>query len=896
MSDESEGDNDEIIRNQQHLVPVQYATLGGPYVKCNHCDAFMWKEERANKSVTRGTPVFSICCKKGQIRLPENPNTPSFLWQLYNDPKKGKHFKKCSKIYNAMFAFTSTGGKVDHSVNNGRGPYVYRLNGQNHHVFGSLISNEGKTPKFCQLYIYDTDNEISNRMQWIDLNDGDKIDQEIVRGLLKMFDENNELVKRFRIARDRFKESGIVDLEIILKVCRSQSGRENNIGPSDEVAGIMVGEQEETEECRDIIIQAKAGGFQRVTNVHPKLMALQYPILFPTGEDGYHKDIYYAETEENKGKTRHMCSMKDFYSYRLHIRHNQGMSARLGGRLFQQYVVDAFSTIEQARLWWFRTHQTTIRNELYINICDVLREGDCDSENIGKSVILPARFVGSKRYMQQNFQDALAVCRYVGHPDIFLTMTCNPTCDEILEMMKLIPNCSPHDSPDIIARVFHLKLQQLVDDVKKKSYFGTCLGVMYVIEFQKRGLPHVHMLIWLDSASKQRLKQNVDSYVSAEIPDPLLDPVGYAAVNAFMMHGPCGPDNMKSPCMKDFKCSHHFPKKFCSRTMFDECGFPIYKRRKTDITVKVRNSELDNRYVVPYNRDLLVKYQCHMNVEICCHARSLKYLFKYCLKGHDRATVEVRSKGRKCNAESSQTVDEIQCFFMAVTYAQQKLLIGFLVLKSIIDQFLLKGFLIIFLVPKIVRSVLMSLFIESYNVKRQERDIFFSNSSDPNARKYTYDQIPKYYVWNGQQGFWSVRKRGLHIGRLTYTHHSTGELWYLRMLLTKVPGPMSYKELLTVNNIVHSSFQEACSALDLLDDDKEWNEVIEDCSKCGFPPQIRQLFVHIIMNCQVGDLKSLWITHAKAMSDDILYAQRKLKKNPTLILDEEQVQYLALGV
>ncbi|WOG89724.1 hypothetical protein DCAR_0208962 [Daucus carota subsp. sativus] len=54
----------------------------------------------------------------------------------------------------------------------------------------------------------------------------------------------------------------------------------------------------------------------------------------------------------------------------------------------------------------------------------------------------------------------------------------------------------------------------------------------------KRGLPHVHMLIWLDSASKRNLTSNVDKYVSAEIPDPELDPVGYQAVSAFMMHGP----------------------------------------------------------------------------------------------------------------------------------------------------------------------------------------------------------------------------------------------------------------------------------------------------------------------------------------------------------------------
>ncbi|XP_074324655.1 uncharacterized protein LOC141661537 [Apium graveolens] len=234
---------------------------------------------------------------------------------------------------------------------------------------------------------------------------------------------------------------------------------------------------------------------------------------------------------------------------------------------------------------------------------------------------------------------------------------------------------------------FHLKLQQLVEDVKKKAYFGTCLGVMYVIEFQKRGLPHVHMLIWLDSTPKKNLKKNVDNFVSAEIPNPDVDPVGYNAVKAFMIHGPYGTDNMKSPCMKDFKCSRHFPKKYCSRTMFDECGFPIYKRRKTGITVKVRGAELDNQYVVPYNRDLLVKYQCHMNVQVYCHARSLKYLFKYCLKGHDRATVEVRKKGIQYSTLTFEVVDEMQCFFMIGMYVQQKQLIVFFDLKYIIDPY-----------------------------------------------------------------------------------------------------------------------------------------------------------------------------------------------------------------
>lgn len=156
------------------------------------------------------------------------------------------------------------------------------------------------------------------------------------------------------------------------------------------------------------------------------------------------------------------------------------ITPRLGGRLYQQYVVDAFSTIEQARLWWFRTNQTTLRTELYSNIQQSLTQGTSETSNMGKGFILPSGFVGSRRYMQQNFQDALAVCRYIGHPDIFLTMTTNPLWDEVIQMMKLLPHCSPQNSPDVMARVFKLKLEQLIDDIKKNNYFGTCLGGIIV--------------------------------------------------------------------------------------------------------------------------------------------------------------------------------------------------------------------------------------------------------------------------------------------------------------------------------------------------------------------------------------------------------------------------------
>lgn len=148
----------------------------------------------------------------------------------------------------------------------------------------------------------------------------------------------------------------------------------------------------------------------------------------------------------------------------------------MAGRLWQQFLVDAFTAIEQYRLDWVANHQTTIRADLYHSVRDALRKGDNDPTHVGKAVILPASFTGSQRYMSQYFKDSLAICRAIGHPSLFLTMTCNTKWPEIKSMLELLPNVDAVDAPDIVSRVFKLKLDQLIDLIKKKHYFGRCIG------------------------------------------------------------------------------------------------------------------------------------------------------------------------------------------------------------------------------------------------------------------------------------------------------------------------------------------------------------------------------------------------------------------------------------
>ncbi len=154
-------------------------------------------------------------------------------------------------------------------------------------------------------------------------------------------------------------------------------------------------------------------------------------------------------------------------------------------------------------------------------------------------------------------------------------MTTNPRWPQITD--KPFKGQVPQDRPDLLARVFRLKLKKLMGFLKR-GVFGEMLAWLYSIEFQKRGLPHVHILVWL--VPRDRVHPDmIDKIISAEIPSSSLDPELHAIVKAHMVHGPCGALNRSSPCMKDGKCSKTFPKEFVKFTEQDQDGYSRYQRR-----------------------------------------------------------------------------------------------------------------------------------------------------------------------------------------------------------------------------------------------------------------------------------------------------------------------------
>ncbi|XP_072054892.1 uncharacterized protein [Arachis hypogaea] len=515
-------------------------------------------------------------------------------------------------------------------------PPMFVISGQNYHSIGSLLPQQSSKPKFAQLYFYDTENEVQNRINAIGMsNQHQAIDHTIVADLTSMLDSHNSLAKCFRYARQRFTEDSTTPLQLRLIKKRNTDGRRYNLPSASEVAALIL---------------------------HKRYLALQYPLLFPYGEDGFQSDILISdERSKQQLHKRETISMREFLSFRIQMRSHESQVLLKSRRLFQQFLVDSYTMVEAERLQYHRFHQSKFRSHQPQGLHECLIQGERQAARTGKRVILPSSFVGGPRYMYNNCKDSFAICRYAGYPSYFITITCNPEWTEIKDCVAA-DSLNPSDRPDIISRVFKIKLDVLMKDLKDGSYSESLKEVIvYTVEFQKRGLPHCHILLFVQPTEKPRSSEDIDHHISAEIPDEHTQPKLYSLVQKFMIHGPCGVLNMSSPCMVNGRCSKFYPVPFREKTSIDSAGFPRYKRSDNGRSTSKRNVNLDNRFVVPYNATLLLKYGCHINVEYTCQTSVIKYLFKYVHKGNDRVTASFfRSHD---SADSDVTVDEIQNYY-----------------------------------------------------------------------------------------------------------------------------------------------------------------------------------------------------------------------------------------
>nr|GEW97983.1 helitron helicase-like domain-containing protein [Tanacetum cinerariifolium] len=361
-----------------------------------YCGAKFCYGERVQRSSTYQLPNYHKYCSGGKVRLRAERHPPQYIRQLF----RNRRFMDHIRAYNQMFSMTSFGARVEDFINNGRSLYVFKISGEVYHWIGSLSPNEGDPPRFLQLYIYDTQNEVANRMHHFGGTGSGNLEEVIVQGLISFLDEHNELVRLFRTTRDKCAGQFVLDFK--LRLYSVVGVREYDLPTSETLGGIVFQNSRDTETDYDVIIQ--------------------------------------------------------------------------GGRLFQQYVVGVYCCIEQNRMDYYRTHQSDIRKDYLAGEYNAISRGDREGRFIGSKIILPMSFTGGPRYMYSHYLDALAICRALGNPQLFVTFTCNVNWPEIKRHMQHYPDVFLGDRAHVVVRVFHQKVKHFCKFLKDRRLFGTVTG------------------------------------------------------------------------------------------------------------------------------------------------------------------------------------------------------------------------------------------------------------------------------------------------------------------------------------------------------------------------------------------------------------------------------------
>jgi hypothetical protein len=190
----------------------------------------------------------------------------------------------------------------------------------------------------------------------------------------------------------------------------------------------------------------------------------------------YQEKIPIKSLTSSKSKKKQIrVSLRSFIAFRLNERNCEDSILHKGRRLFQQFLCDLYSMIEAQRLSYIKSNQSKIRADFLTGIEEAVGRGDVVASSIGARIVLPSSFTGGRRYMFNNCQDAMAICKKFGYPDLFLTFTCNPKWPEIQRHMDKSHNQSIY-RPDICCRVFKIKLDQMMADFRKGEFFGRVIA------------------------------------------------------------------------------------------------------------------------------------------------------------------------------------------------------------------------------------------------------------------------------------------------------------------------------------------------------------------------------------------------------------------------------------
>ncbi|XP_076267988.1 uncharacterized protein LOC143201026 [Rhynchophorus ferrugineus] len=297
----------------------QCVVIGSMNLVCSHCKALKYKNE-AN----------GLCCANGKVKLIQLDPPPEPLYSLVSGIGTDSiHFLTHIQQYNNCFQMTSFG--ATNAVRENFMP-TFKIQGQIYHRAGSLLPVSDSDNKFLQIYF------MGNSPQEIDLRcaHNNLVKRSIVEQLQTLFHQHNQLIILFKTALDLMPSD---NHKIVIRADKTPAGqhtRRFNAPTIDEVAIVVVGENLES---RDIVLHRRNFQLQPIKETHRSYDALQYPIIFWQGEDGYDLSIKMINPITGSETNKKVSSM-NYYSYRLMIRENADNRILKCRRLYHKYVDD----------------------------------------------------------------------------------------------------------------------------------------------------------------------------------------------------------------------------------------------------------------------------------------------------------------------------------------------------------------------------------------------------------------------------------------------------------------------------------------------------------------------------------------------------------------------------
>jgi hypothetical protein len=527
---------------------------------CPFCAARTWRHETLN------------CCSAGAIQLPAFPEPPPEISAAILTP----HVLTNIRAYNMSLSMASVGHK-----SKGLPDGWFVLGGRPYHLIGSMLPEAGNAHAFAQIYMLDPDAASDRRLEVFG-GVNSVLQRDVLRSLHDLMLVHNPLVSQFVVAA----HAGIPQF-----VWRC----------TDDIITMQIGAMiAEVGSRRDVVVRRCAGSLLRIHDGHALYHPLAYPLLFPLGTPGWQEEMLTASVDF---QSQRRLTLTEWGRY--HLMHRGAVThLQRCQKLTLEFYCDLFAQVESRNADFHRMpqQQSKYRAARVMAVEDQLSAGINASE-IGNAVVrLPSGFVGSAKYYQQLYYDAMALPRRFGKPDLFVTLTCNPKWAEITAALP--PNSHWKHHPEIVDRVFMMKLKQFIHDITVGELFGEVKAYVWRMEWQARGLPHCHMLFILKD--KILSVRHIDAIVSAELPDPLAEPELSALVLTHMMHPICD-TNTAHGCRQDANgalcdCRRFYPKVASQTTVIVADGFPQYRRRCVNTTTTKDGRIITDNWVVPHNK------------------------------------------------------------------------------------------------------------------------------------------------------------------------------------------------------------------------------------------------------------------------------------------------------